>query len=357
MKILHIIPTLGSGGAEKMLVDLVKEMRHQKVECEVAVLSKGDNFFGGGLETLKVPVYYGPLEKVYAIKNIFFLQQLVKKHEYDVIHTHLFSPQLFMPIALKFVKKKYRLITTEHSTHNKRRDRRIFKPLDKWLYKQHYQIIAITADTKKNLVNYLPELSTKVTVIENGIDIQHYAEANSIERKELLPTMTQDEKLVLMVAGMREQKDHETLIRASKLLPADYRVVFVGAGERFDEVKAYAKQYGRQTILFLGSRKDVPSIMKASDVFVLSSKWEGFGLVVVEAAAAGLPVITSDVEGMNDVVRNIGGQVFEPYNEVQLAEKIVNAVSAGDTNNNLANYTIQKTVQKYVENYSNLLKG
>ena len=123
------------------------------------------------------------------------------------------------------------------------------------------------------------------------------------------------EKIVLMVAAMREQKDHETLIRASKLLPQEYRIIFVGEGERMEEVQNYARENGSASILFLGRRADVPSIMKASDVFVLSSKWEGFGLVVVEAAATGLPVVASDVDGLNGVVKTIGGQVIEQFNE------------------------------------------
>lgn len=75
-----------------------------------------------------------------------------------------------------------------------------------------------------------------------------------------------------MVAARREQKDQETLIRASKLLTSEYRMIFVGDGERMEEVKQYAKDYGADNILFLGNRKDVPAIMKTVDIFVLSSK-------------------------------------------------------------------------------------
>ena len=352
MRILHIIPNLGSGGAEKMLVDLVKEMLKRNISCEIAVLTKSNNFFGSELEELGIPVYYGNTKKVYSFKNIFFLEKLLKENSYDCIHTHLFGAQLFTPIALKLSKKEIPLVTTEHSTHNKRRDNKLFYLLDKWIYNQYQSIVAITKDTKNNLVGYLPNISRDIVVIENGIDIEHYQKISPLNREAIHPDIKKDEILILMVAAMREQKDHETLIRASKLLPPQFRILFIGEGERLDEIKNYAIQYGSSNILFLGSRKDVPEIMKAVDIFVLSSKWEGFGLVIVEAAAAGLPVLGSNVAGLNDVVTSIGGKLFEPFNEIDLADNIMKLVSIKKyLMLDVSKYTIKSTVENYLALY------
>ncbi|MER2190026.1 MAG: glycosyltransferase [Solibacillus sp.] len=352
MRILHIIPTLGSGGAEKMLIDIVREMLNQNIECEVAVLSQIDDFFGGELNSLGVPIHYGESGKVYSFRNISFLKKLIKNKEYDYIHAHLFGAQLFTPIALKWAHKRIPLITTEHSTHNKRRDKKIFYFLDALMYKQYRGIICITAATKENLSSYMPSVKNKMILIENGIDISQYENAIALKTNQISTELAANEKIILMVAAMREQKDHATLIRASKLLPSDCRVVFVGDGERMEEIKEYALEYGADSILFLGTRKDVPSLMKSSDVFVLSSHWEGFGLVVVEAAAAGLPVIASNVSGLSDVVNTIGGQLFEPYKEEDLANKIIEALGKNKEYKNLDNYKIQTTVNEYLKFYS-----
>ncbi len=354
MKVLHVITTLNSGGAEKMLVDIVKEMEIQGIDCEVAVLTKTHNFFGKQIEKINIPVYYGPTSKVYSLKNIFFLKNLIKKHDYNFIHTHLFASQLFMPFALKLAKKQLPLITTEHSTHNKRRESKKLYWLDYWLYLQYEKIIAITKDTKESLNSYLPNTLYKTIVIENGIDVLKYSQSTAIDRFKISSEIDVNEKLILMVAAMRDQKDHETLIRASKLLPPEYRVIFVGDGDRMEEVKQYAIEHGRNTILFLGRRMDIPSIMKASDVFVLSSRWEGFGLVVVEAAATGLPVVASDVVGLNEVVKTIGGQVFEPFNEYELAKKIIESIDSQDNKLDVSKYTIQETVKKYLTLYKGI---
>lgn len=351
MRILHIITTLGSGGAEKMLVDIVREMINQNIYCEVAVLSKSHDFFGEELKRLEIPIYYGETGKVYSIKNILFLKKILKNQTYDCIHTHLYATQLFTPLAMKIASKSIPLVTTEHSTHNKRRDKAILKLLDRWMYKKHDGIIAITKDTYLNLVTYMPSVTKKTIVIENGIDIKRYSLANPCDRKDISLGLQSTDKIVLMVAAMREQKDQETLIRASKLLSSDYRIVFVGDGKRVDEVKQYARDHGSSSIIFLGIRRDIPEIMKASDVFVLSSHWEGFGLVTVEAAASGLPVIASDVEGLNDVVTTIGGQLFKLYDENELAEKIIFAVEHKNQHLDVSNYTIQKTVERYLKFY------
>lgn len=355
MKVLHIIPSLASGGAEKMLVDIVKEMKKENIEIEVAVLTQKDNFFGNKLSKLNIPIHYGPTEKVYSIKNIFFLSKLVRNNNYDIIHTHLFAPQLFVPIALKIGNNKdIKLITTEHSTHNRRRDKKIFFQLDRWMYRQYDSIIAITNGTKNELFGYLPETYNKTIVINNGIDINQYRYAKPLKSLKEDYQIPKENKLVLMVAAMREQKDHETLIRASKLLPDDFTVIFVGDGERFQKVKEYANLYGKN-IVFLGKRSDVPSIMASSDIFVLSSKWEGFGLVVVEAAASGLPVVASDVDGLREVVQDIGGTLFEPGNEFELAKKIIEIIENNNKRYTIySKYTIQDTVKKYINIYKSI---
>lgn len=358
MKVLHIISTLSSGGAEKMLIDIVREMKRQNINCEVAVLTKKNNFFGEQLTALNIPVYYGKTNKVYSVKNILFIRDILKNNKYDCIHTHLFSPQLFTIIAMMLTKYRYPLITTEHSTHNRRRSMKLFYLLDYWMYKKYNGIIAISNGTKEQLSAYLPDTFKKTVVIENGIQIEKYKYAKPYSKIKLHPSLNKDDKIILMVAAMREQKDHETLIRASKILPDNYRVVFVGEGKRFSEVKEYASKYGRNNIIFLGRRNDVPSIMASSDVFVLSSNWEGFGLVVVEAAAAGLPIVASNVDGLNQIVRDLGGYLFEPGNEVDLAKGILVAVDSKIKLNqeNLNKYSIKKTVASYVEFYKKVIK-
>ena len=119
-----------------------------------------------------------------------------------------------------------------------------------------------------------------------------------------------------------KQKDQKTLIKALALLPDDFYVLFVGDGPLLDEYQKLAQYYNlSKRILFLSVREDAISILKASDIVVMSSNFEGFGLAAVEGMAAGKPVIASDVEGLSNIVEG-AGLLFEPHNEKDLAAKV-----------------------------------
>lgn len=192
--------------------------------------------------------------------------------------------------------------------------------------------------------------------------MKDYEYAISIERSELVNTYKDGDILVLMVAAMREQKDHETVIRASKLLPSNYHIVFVGEGERMETVKSFAEEHGSNNIHFLDRRSDIPQIMKTCDVFVLSSHWEGFGLVAVEAMAAGLPVIVSNVEGLSEVVGD-GGLLFSPGDSQELSDMIVRVSSDDLYKRNMiqkgfeksVTYSIEDNVRRQIEIYRQLI--
>lgn len=356
MKVLHVIPALGSGGAEKMLLDLTKEMKDSGISCEIAILTKKDNFFAQELYNLNIPIYFGGEKGIYKLKNILFLKRLIKKGKYDIIHTHLFSSQLFTPVAGILARIKVPLITTEHSTHNRRRDKRIFYPVDYWLYSKYKKIIAITDAAKANLNNYLPFTKKNSQVILNGVEITHYKNAVALSKDELIPGSIDSDKFIVMVASLRSEKDHETLIKASNYLPENYKIIFIGDGEKMDDLKIFALKNSRSQIYFLGKRKDVAEILKTSDLFVLSSNWEGFGLVVVEAAASGLPVVASNIEGLNSVVQEVGGALFEPRNEQDLAKKILKSMESNSMNyNKTEKFSISNTAKGYIKLYEEVL--
>lgn len=170
----------------------------------------------------------------------------------------------------KTINNKYtKIVTTEHNTYNRRRDIKIMKILDYWMYSKYNGIIAITKSTKDHLNKYLPSTSARTIVIENGINMDNYIEAQPLPRGQLIKNITEGDIVVLMVAAFRNQKDHETVIKAVQLLPDNYHVVFVGDGERFEKVKEYAglNKDNNNNVHFLGRRPDVARIMKSCDIF------------------------------------------------------------------------------------------
>lgn len=318
MKVLHVITSLKTGGAEKLVVQMVTAMRKRGIIADVCVFNGEKTHFMEELETTGCTIYrlgtsyYNP-------SYIFKLSKIIKN--YDIVHTHNSSPQLFAAIANVVITKKAHLITTEHNTDNRKRHFKCIHGVDRWMYSQYKTIICISEETAHNLKNYLGKKwllkhgMGQIVTIPNGIDVQCFKNAT--------PTIKKEEKwAIVMVAAFRPQKDHLTLLRAMKHLPDDFELWLVGDGEMRVQIENEIKRLCLEKRIHLfGNRTDVPGILKAADIVVLSSNWEGFGLAAVEGMAAGKPVIASDVDGLKQIVEGYG-LIFERGNDVDLASQI-----------------------------------
>ena len=128
--------------------------------------------------------------------------------------------------------------------------------------------------------------------------------------------------VVTMVAGLRKEKDHDTLIKAMRRIPSHYRLQIVGVGEREDELRALCHELELDNrVMFLGARMDIPQILEDSDVIVLSSHWEGLSLSSIEGMASGRPFIASDVDGLREMVSG-AGVLFPHGDDQELAKQI-----------------------------------
>ena len=118
------------------------------------------------------------------------------------------------------------------------------------------------------------------------------------------------------------KKIKKTVIDALALLPQNQFLLWlIGDGELFDEVSTYAaKSPVHENIRFWGNRSDVPILLRTSDIIVMSSHWEGFGLAAVEGMAAKKPVIASDVDGLKQIVDG-AGLIFKAGNAIDLSKK------------------------------------
>ena len=318
MKVLHVITSLKTGGAEKLVVQMVTAMRKRGIIADVCVFNGEKTHFMKELEATDSTIYklgtsyYNP-------SYIFKLSKIIKN--YDIVHTHNSSPQLFAAIANVVITKKAHLITTEHNTDNRKRHFKCIHGVDRWMYSQYKTIICISEETAHNLKNYLGKKwllkhgMGQIVTIPNGIDVQCFKNAT--------PTIKKEAKwAIVMVAAFRPQKDHLTLLRAMKHLPDDIVLWLVGDGSTRVQIEDEIKGLGLEKRVHLfGDRADVPGILKSADIVVLSSNWEGFGLAAVEGMAAGKPIVASDVDGLKQIVEGYG-LVFPKGNEQVFAQKI-----------------------------------
>ena len=296
MKILHVITSLRTGGAEKLMVDLLPRMKAKGHEVDLCVFDGVRTPFYEELESKGVKVI--PLGySVYSLFNICKLVPLMRG--YDIVHSHNTACQYFVAIASFFSKCK--IYTTEHNTSNRRRNG-WWRMLDRWMYGRYDKVVCISELTKKNLIQHIGiSFEDKCVIIYNGIDLKTFAGISS--------SPITNEKKVLMVSAFREQKDQKTLIKAMKELPSDYVLELAGGGDErlIDECKQLVHELQLdERVEFMGVRTDIPSLLAESDVVVLSSHYEGLSLSSLEGMASGKPFVASDVEGLRDIVSGYG---------------------------------------------------
>ncbi|MFB9120875.1 glycosyltransferase family 4 protein [Bergeyella porcorum] len=358
MKILHIINSLHTGGAEKLVVDTLPLFEEKGITVDLALLNAHKTpFYEKLMQNFKGKVYGFSRGSVYNPMHIFRLMPLLKK--YDVIHAHLFPVQYFLVLAKILSFSRVKLIFTEHSTSNRRLQNPRLRWVERFIYQYYAKIICITEEVKKQLKINLQIPDNQLQVINNGINIEEINRQEKYSRVDF--NFSSEDKLLIMVAGFRREKDQDTVIKCLKILPDNYKLILVGDGERRSDLEklVYDQQLGKR-VFFFGLRRDVIALIKMCDVAILSSHWEGFGLAAAEAMACGIPTIASDVEGLNKVVED-GGILFERGNVEDLKEKILSlnnieyyVMISGRGKNKASKYNIYSLINKQVNLYKNI---
>ena len=247
------------------------------------------------------------------------LRRLLKENHYDIIWTN----EPVMGVITRLAANKYRRKGTKvlymvHGFH-------FYKgaSLSSWLLYCPIETIMSRCMDALVTINWedyhWAEKWLRVPYLEHidgiGVDFSRLADDGCREttREEL--GIAPDEYMILSVGELQTRKNHETMIRAvAKLNDPKVRYVICGRGELLYRLQALAEELGiRNRVSFLGYRKDVPQIMRAADIYAHPSKREGLGLASLEAMACGLPLVTSNVQGIPDYVENgVTGFMCDP---------------------------------------------
>lgn len=357
MRILHVITSLRTGGAEKLMVDLLPRLKAKDLDVDLLLFDGTDTPFRREVEAAGIKVFdLGIGGSVYSPLRLIRLLPFMRK--YDVVHTHNTAPQMFAALCSIFPKTK--LVTTEHNTSNRRRAWKWYATIDRWMYGRYRKVICISKKAEDNLRSFIQDQSTKILTINNGVDVDKYVGAKpSPELEQLAP----ESRKLIMVAGFRPQKDQDTLIRAHSLLPDKFHLFLVGDGIRRPELEALTKELALDDrVHFLGLRTDVAELLHAADYVVMSSHFEGLSLSSVEGMAVGKPMLASDVDGLREVVGGAG--ILFPHGDSNaLATEIISLETSPEKYNTFAaacfrnarRYDISVMAEQYAKCYWNLL--
>lgn len=357
MKILHVITSLLTGGAETLLVDIVTDLRQQGHDVDVILFDGEETPLKERLRSTNCKIYcFSKKRSFYNPWYIIKLRRIFKK--YDIVHTHNFSPQLFTAISILGLNIKR--VTTEHNTSNRRVAWKWYRPIDQWMYNRYQRVICISDKAEYNLRRLMGNhLKTQIQTIYNGINLEKFMSGKPLK---LSPNET-EKKIIVMVSAFRPQKDQDTLICAMSLLPKDQYILWlVGDGERRQEMEELVNNLRmKDSVKFLGLRTDIPKILKTADIIVMSSHYEGLSLSSIEGMSAGKPFIASDVDGLHEITKDAG--LLFPERDAKALAHIIKQLSndpvyyqqiADQCYARAQQYDIKKTVSQYLQVYNDI---
>ena len=331
--VLQVIPAFTVGGAEWMAAHLAVHLPTEQFRRGVVSLHGARNSpIEGYLAQHEVPVYYINKRRGFDPRTWLRLYRMLRTLQPAIVHTHQTVGRYVYPACWAAMQKI--IVHTIHNTHSivsDRIDSRFWRQFQAWAYRRGVLPVSIAQEVTRTFIEVYGR--APAAEIPNGIPTDRYtpdhARRAAWRSQHEVPA---DALVFTCVAGLRPLKNHRLLIQAfahasSQL--ADALLLLVGPPDRLDP--AYAESLQRlaqelglgQRVRFLGSRSDVPDILRASDVFVLSSDYEGNPLSVLEAMAAGLPIISTAVGGVPELVQHGATGLLVPAGDARaLAEAI-----------------------------------
>jgi glycosyltransferase involved in cell wall biosynthesis len=305
IKVLQIVPMLSPGGAERVAVHIVRGLNRQRYEPMVVSFTErmncdlDDLLDEAGIETRYLGKHPGFDYRVYPR-----LQRVLSECQPDVVHTHLHVLRYALPCVI-FPKKASWL----HTVHNMAE--REVEPRARWIQRCAYRRGVVPVAVAERVAESMQRLYgiQGCRVIANGIPTDGFANPR-ISRQEWRAKegFAETDILFVCVARFAPQKNHRLLLNAFAQGPAsnpNAHLVLVGEGVLQQQLEEQTKAlHLTSQVHFLGLRADIPEVLGAGDIFVLSSDWEGNPLSILEAMAAGLPIVSTAVGGVPDLFEN-----------------------------------------------------
>jgi glycosyltransferase involved in cell wall biosynthesis len=319
MRIFILSTSMGMGGADQQILILARAMRARGHDVRIVALTPLGPM---GLEAQREGIPTQSLElrrNIGDLPRLARLVRMIREWRPDILHTHMVHANL-LGRAVRPLARVGALVSTIHSISDGGRLRMAGYRLTNGLVDRVTIISRLAADRYVK-IGVVP--AGRLEVIPNTVDLERFRpspEARTTIREQL---GIGDEFVWLAVGRFQPAKDYPTMIAAFANLArgSTSRLVLVGQGPLRGAVETLLRAEGiEDRVRFLGVRRDVPDLMNGADGYVLSSAWEGMPVVLLEAAAVGLPVVATRVGGVAEVVENgVTGSLVPPSDPTALA--------------------------------------
>lgn len=345
------------GGAEKVALSLSSGLAQRGYDVDLVVVNGGGELFG------EVPdhVQIVNLSAGRVLNSIHPLSRYLNSENPDVLLSMMTEPNIAAVLATIMSRTKTRLVLTEHSTLSKSSKsvkNRAVMLLAKYLYPRADHVVTVSEGVRNDLLSVTNLLKSDISIIYNPVDIE------DIKRKAEKPLnhawFHEEDKEVILAGGRHSQeKRFDILLEAFRRIESEQRrLVLFGEGPQTDALKADSAQLGIcDDVCFTGMVMNPYKYMAHADLFVLSSEYEGFGLVLIEALACGCPIVSTDCESGPAEILDKGtfGRLVA-VNDVQaLSEGIDDALSDSINTKRLVDRADEFNVAAALNKYEKVL--
>ncbi|MBU1151475.1 glycosyltransferase family 4 protein [Patescibacteria group bacterium] len=312
-KIIFYTDTPQSGGAELQMFLLAKFLNKDKYKPILVCGNSPElNTWCEKFQKEDIPVIRIETASKHSTKHYTTLKQIIKEEKPDLLHAHIWNPASCRYAYLAAKHTHTPMIITEHDPFALPLLKNLIK---KYLIKPLQKIITVSKNNANLLRKLYPAHSQKIEVIHNGIDtnwwqsqLLRFTEEDRKEIKTQLFHAKENTLIVTTIAELHERKGLKYLIQAIPSVVEKYpntKFVIIGEGkERANLEKLVSKLKMEAHVSLIGRQSEIPKLLKASNIFVLPSLREAFGLVNAEAMISPLPVVASDVGGISEIVKN-----------------------------------------------------
>lgn len=313
-KILFAINNFGIGGAERLVVDQINAIDRSKFEPYVlTLLPEPEQSIRTEINLPPERLWHVPVTSVLNIGAMFNIKRLMKAHNIHIVITNLFLANLFVRKAAILAGVKH-IYAYEHSMY---RDKRLWQKIaDKMLARYTKKIFVGARDVKEFTAAQEGIPSEKFVVNYNAADfkklILNADEGSAVRVRFGVP---QDAMLFVAAGRLIEQKGHRYLIKAMERIPAAHCLIF-GQGILKQKLQELIDEKGLSGRVKLAGIAPISHIFAAGNVFVMPSLWEGLSVALVQAMAAGLPIVATNVSGTNEAIKNRKNGLLVPPGDI-----------------------------------------
>lgn len=350
LKVLHVIEDLENGGAERVLINLALGLDKKKFEVAVCCLTRKGRM-ASELEAEGIAVHVMHKRPGLDARLVWRLRSLMRKLQIDIVHCHVFTANLWGRLAAVLACVPV-IITHEHSSFTIDDARRL--RLEQWLMRYTTQAISVSEELRQRLVTQgrLPE--DKIIALHNGLKFSNAAEATRSERLRQEFGLARFQWLIGAVGRLEYRKNYplllEAFVRVQQQLP-QCGLLFVGAGPEEERLRQHARALGiAEHVIFAGYHKNVAQWLNLMNVFCSSSQTEGISMAILEAMAAGVPVVATRVGGNPEIIPAREFGILTPSNDASaLAQALLEMLQQPEAAQRIAHKARERVLQHFSE--------